>query len=72
MQAMKPRVKCSRVSFVKWPNTPHYVAYLDRLSDHPRLGEPRTESQMRTSALLRVDFVKKEVETMNTIYWWED
>lgn len=69
---MKQRVKAGRVSFVKWPHSDQYVAYLDRLSDHPKLGPPRAESQTRTSALIRVDFEKKEMETQNTIYWWED
>lgn len=67
---MKPRVKCGRVSISQY-NERYWVAYLDRLGDHPRLGPPRTESQTCTSALVRVDFVKNELETLNTIYWWE-
>lgn len=71
---MKPRVKCGRVSFHRIPSAAEqmvYVALLDRLSDHPRLGAPRTESQTRTSVVLRIDFAKREFETLNTIYWWE-
>lgn len=66
----KPRVKCGRVSISRF-NEIYWIAYLDRLSDHPVLGAPRTESQTRTSALIRADFVKKEIETLNTVYWWE-
>jgi len=67
---LKPRVKCARVSLHGAKG--RQVAYLDRLSDHPKLGRPRTESQTRTSLVLRVDLARKELETLNTIYWWED
>lgn len=68
---MKPRVKCGSVSIRLWNGGPYWVAYLNRLSDHPSLGPPRAERQSRTSALIRADFEKKELETLNTIYWWE-
>lgn len=66
----KPRVKCARVSITPWAEG-YWVAHLDRLSEHPKLGAPRCESQTRTSFLIRADFMKKEIETRNTIYWWE-
>lgn len=69
MRYVKPRVKCTRVSFYPTQGM-QYVAMLDRLSDHPKLGSPRAESQMRTSLVLRIDFEKKEFETLNTVYYW--
>ena len=66
----KPRVKCGRVQITTIRGIS--VAYLDRLSHHPKLGSPRTESQTRTSRIVRVNRAKKEIETLNTIYWWED
>lgn len=69
---MKPTVKCARVSIHKWNGTKKEVAYLDRLSDHPRLGPPRCESQTRTSLIVRKDIANKTIETLNTIYVWED
>lgn len=73
---MKAIVKCGRVSFssldfeIEGKTVTRYVAYLDRHSDHPKLGPPRTESQTRTSMILRIDFEKKNFETLNTIYDW--
>lgn len=69
---MKARVKCSLrgIQLVRL-EPPTAVALVDRLSDHPKLGVPRCESSTRTSLILRVDFEKKEMETINTIYWWE-
>lgn len=67
----KPVVKCGRVSFHQFRGL-NYVAFLDRLSNHPKLGPPRTESQTRTSLILRIDFEKKRFETLNTIYDWSD
>lgn len=69
----KPRIKAGRVTFFRWPHGHYcYVAYFDRLGDHPKLGPPRCESQSRSSMILRIDFEKKEFETLNSIYWWED
>lgn len=65
----KPVVKCGRVSFAQFEEL-QYVAFLDRLSHHPKLGNPRTETQTRTSLILRIDFEKKQFETLNTIYDW--
>lgn len=67
---MKPRVKCyfRGLSSVRGMQ---YIAMVGRLSNHPKLGPPRTESTTQTSLVLRIDFVKKELETLNTIYWWE-
>ena len=62
----KPVVKCGRVSFTKMFG--REVAFLDRLSDHPKLGPPRCESQTRTSVVLNKDFENRRFETMNTIY----
>ena len=67
---MKQRVKCGCVSFMQI-GAIGWIAYLDRLSDHPKLGPPRTESKTRTSLILRIDFERKEFETLNTIYYWE-
>lgn len=67
----KPRVMCARIGVCHYSNG-QYIAYLTRLSDHPKLGPPRCESQTRTSLILRVDFEKKELETLNTVYYWED
>lgn len=67
---MKPRVKAGRINFHMFTNMVWY-AKLDRLSYHPKLGPPRCESQSQTSQILRIDFEKKEMETLNTIYYWE-
>lgn len=71
---MKPRVKCGRVSFSHISaitDETVYIAFLDRLTHHPKLGPPRCESQTRTSKILRIDFEKKEFETLNTVYFWD-
>lgn len=62
MRVDKPRAKISN-----W-----YIAYdglslSGCISAHPRQDEFRTSRQL-TSRLLRIDFVKKEAETENTIY----
>jgi hypothetical protein len=62
----KPVVKCGRVSFAKVLG--YEVAFLDRLSDHPKLGPPRCESQTRTSIIVNKDLANRRFETMNTIY----
>lgn len=46
-----------------------WVAYLIRLSEHPRLGPPN-DKMMRTSIVERIDFKLKKLETLNTIYDW--
>lgn len=66
---MKPRVECIFRGLIS-VGIFQYVAMVDRLSHHPKLGRPRTESSTRTSLVVRIDFVKKELETLNTIYWW--
>lgn len=67
---MKPRVYCRLRGLVLLDDKGHAVAMVDRLSDHPKLGPPRCESSTRTSILVNVDFVRKEIETLNTIYYW--
>lgn len=67
---MKPRVKCRFRGFMDVGNGKR-TAWVDRLSDHPKLGPPRTESSTRTSLVIRHDESKKEIETLNTIYWWD-
>lgn len=63
----KPVVKCGRVSFHEYlPGVE--VAFLDRLSFHPKLGWPRTESQTRTSKIINKDLENKRFETLNTMY----
>ena len=68
--ADKPVVMCARVVLAETPAG--RFAFLDRLSDHPRLGPPRTESQTRTSLILKINRRQKWLETLNTIYKWED
>lgn len=70
MGEMKARVKCGRVNLSQYGE--HTIAFLDRLSDHPKLGHPRCESQTRTSLILQINRQEKWLETLNTIYWWED
>ena len=68
---MKAAVKCGRVSFSKIKlndGREVEVAYLDRLSHHPKLGPPRTESQTRTSVVLAKYPEARRFETLNTIY----
>ena len=65
----KPRVKCDRVSIHEVGRG--HVALLTRLSDHPKLGPPRAESKTRTSLIVRFSPHKREIETLNTIYYWE-
>jgi hypothetical protein len=72
MKTNKPIVKCARVSFYTPEGSLYEVALLDRLSDHPRLGPPRTESQTRTSYIVEKNLNEKWIETRNTIYVWED
>lgn len=69
---MKPTVDCARVTFhkVTEATSEHIgeVAYLDILSDHPKLGPPRTESQIRTSLIVKKNLEHGWFETLNTIY----
>lgn len=66
----KPRVKCI---FRGLQNVGHnkFVALVDRLSDHPKLGSPRVESITRTSLVVRYDKDNNTIETLNTVYWWD-
>jgi len=70
MTTEKPRVKAGYVYIHKLGKF-GYVAYLRRLGRHPVLGKPK-DSFTLTSLILKADFEKKEIETLNTIYYWED
>jgi hypothetical protein len=63
----KAEVKCGRVSFFEI-SPGNEIALLDRLSNHPKLGPPRAESQTQTSLIIRKDLTNKRFETLNTIY----
>lgn len=49
-----------------------YRAHLQRTSTHPVLGADKKGSVTITSQILRIDFENHLIETLNTIYRWED
>lgn len=63
---MKPRIRCELLGLDHYGDQ-RYCAYVRRYEHHPKLGEPPL-SATRTSLILRIDFEKKEIETLNTIY----
>ena len=64
---VKPRVECTPPELVQVrPGV--YVARLEHHLNHPVLG---SGGRMQTSMVLRVDFERRELETLNTIYWWK-
>ena len=45
------------------------VGLVHRLEPHERLGEADL-NYTRTSLILRIDFEKKQIETLNSFYLW--
>lgn len=64
---MKPVVTCELIHGVP---TVGQRGYVRRTSDHPVLGQPRTETT-HTSRVLRVDTENRVIETLNTLYLYK-
>lgn len=60
---MKPRVKARLLELLNYGD--FWAARLLLRSKHPTLG---SEAEVRTSKLVRIDFEKGEIETLNTLY----
>lgn len=67
---MKPRYKCELEGF-HCMNKHQFTAIVRRLSIHDRLGRP-TGGLTTTSLIVRIDFERKEIETLNSIYCYGD
>lgn len=68
---MKRRYKCSLEGFNDVGHGHLLIAYIRRLENHAKLGPP-TMGLTHTSLIVRIDFEKKEIETLNSIYYWEN
>ena len=66
-QSGKPRVKADLLQICSHGDI--FFARLNLKSDHPKLGPVGI---VRTSKLVRVDFERKELETLNTLYEFGD
>lgn len=67
---MKQRYRCELLGLQDCGED-QYVALIRRHERHIKLGVP-TMSHTRTSLILRIDFVSKEIETLNSIYCYGD
>jgi DNA polymerase III delta prime subunit len=59
----KPRVQARLLELLNYGD--FWAARLLLRGLHPRLG---SEGEVRTSKLVRIDFEKGELETLNTVY----
>ena len=67
---MKKKYKCELVHFVEY-QPGQWVALVRRHEMHERLG-PCDGGLTRTSLIIRIDFLTKEFETLNSIYCYGD
>lgn len=73
---MKPTLKVCNANLVPaetvWPgrcNPGDMVMRAELLEEHPKLGQPvGGREPIRTSLVVAVDFIKRTVETRNTVY----
>ena len=74
----KPRYKCKCYGLSS-VGPGKFIATIQRLENHKRLGPPKVNhsrfgdyhSFTHTSLVLSFDIQKKEMETLNSIYYWE-
>lgn len=67
---MKQRYRCELLGLEDCGKD-QYVALVRRWDKHIKLGVPTT-NVTRTSLIVRIDFKKKEIETLNSICYFGD